>query len=336
MIWHYTVGRFLTAYIAALQIDPKDFTLFVPSRNFVWLSTNADWEQEGHGGIRRRDGTIARPSKRQLSGIANGLFRVEVDESAGQLHWSDLTRLPGVKWELAEELELAASKIGSIPTEWRFELAAIPQSRWIKMERWDWEKSAWLPESIAGNHLEVSTLEMLGAIDHCMHRRQMIASLILIYSTIDSLAWLNIPDLTTATSERSFCEWLELYLLPCTVSLGCNAIDLYGARCGLLHTRSSISSKSRQGKAKQIMYAWGSRSPDQLQSILDLHPTETALAVHVTELFEGLVKAFGRFLDAMSKDLARSQVARAKAATVFPSALDSLEASQAMKELGLC
>lgn len=79
-------------------------------------------------------------------------------------------------------------------------------------------------------------------------------ALMLTYSAIDIAGWLD-----STGSEQvnvTFTRWVNSYMLPAK-SLPCSALDLYGARCGLLHTLTSTSRLSGQGKAKHLAYAWG-------------------------------------------------------------------------------
>lgn len=57
---------------------------------------------------------------------------------------------------------------------------------------------------------------------------------------------------------------LEKYPLPCS------ELDIYSARCGLLHQQINESDLTRAKKAKQIVYSWkGARN----KSLKDLRKT---------------------------------------------------------------
>jgi hypothetical protein len=53
--------------------------------------------------------------------------------------------------------------------------------------------------------------------------------------------------------------FLNGYNFPCT------ALDLYAARCGILHTFTPDSRLYREGKAKRVAYAWGTADVNSLE-----------------------------------------------------------------------
>ena len=93
--------------------------------------------------------------------------------------------------------------------------------------------------------------QMLSPIELCVAARLGTPSLILLYSAIDIAGWLNSEHRKV---QDRFTEWVDKYLLP-NSSLKCTALDLYGARCGLVHSYSSDSDLSRSGKVTPIGYA---------------------------------------------------------------------------------
>ena len=79
------------------------------------------------------------------------------------------------------------------------------------------------------------------------------AAVILIYSGIDTMAYLDMPASQEDVTRTDFVRWAERYIrFPCTEQL--TGLDLYGARCGMLHSYSVASNLSRQGKCRQIAY----------------------------------------------------------------------------------
>jgi len=78
-------------------------------------------------------------------------------------------------------------------------------------------------------------------------------TLILLYSGIDAMAWLDRPLNQPDVHPDDFIEWIDKYLLP-TSDLPCNSADLYGARCGLLHSHTGDSRKHRELKVKKLFY----------------------------------------------------------------------------------
>ncbi len=335
MVWHYAVNKRLNRYLESGTIEPIDYGIFEPVKPVVWLSTNPTWEPQGHGVLTAADGSSIVPGMRESDGMGYGLIRIGLDASAGQLTWDDLRAIPHFASSHEARFIEWSVQIGADPSQWRFATSAVAEALWLTIERWEPDQSQWVAETLAGHIFESAIREMFLAIDECMSADRVVASLILIYSTIDSLAWLGISDTTSDTTETAFCDWLDTYLLPFAFGIRCDAIDLYGARCGLLHTRSSISKKSRRGDAKQIMYAWAGQSREDLQKFLDIHPVEKAIAVRANDLFLELKAGFERFFSALRDSPAQAKMVRAKSERTFPSAAYARRKAQSVRSLGI-
>jgi hypothetical protein len=82
------------------------------------------------------------------------------------------------------------------------------------------------------------------------------AVLILTFSAMDAMAFLGMPASKTAVGRKDFIEWASRYIrFPGADQL--NGEDLYGARCGLLHTYGSDSKLSREGQCRRLIYIHG-------------------------------------------------------------------------------
>jgi hypothetical protein len=102
-------------------------------------------------------------------------------------------------------------------------------------------------------HVLYKNLMLLGeGIETCLERKRIAPALILLYSAIDTSGWLDSAE-SHATRE-SFLQWVDRYLLNAK-PLTCTALELYAARCGLLHTFTPDSRLSSEGKARRICYA---------------------------------------------------------------------------------
>ena len=79
------------------------------------------------------------------------------------------------------------------------------------------------------------------------------STLLLVYSAIDTMAFLNMPDSQTDVTRKDFMAWTEEYLrFPGKAQI--SGPELYGARCGILHTYSEQSKMSRDQKCRMIMH----------------------------------------------------------------------------------
>ena len=76
---------------------------------------------------------------------------------------------------------------------------------------------------------------MLRGIEAALSAECMMSVVTLCYATIDAVSALSRPENQRDTSRATFVEWTNRYFLPAP-GLDCAAIELYGARCGVLHT----------------------------------------------------------------------------------------------------
>jgi hypothetical protein len=132
-------------------------------------------------------------------------------------------------------------------------------------------------------------------------------ALILLYSAIDTLAWLGTPGDTTRTAFR---EWVDQYVLSGS-SLACTSEDLYSARCGLLHTHTAESSSMARRNARQIWYWTGEKSRQLLEHEVG-NRTDVVL-VRVSDLVAAVAKGGERFVGDLAQDPARAALAQQKA-----------------------
>lgn len=81
------------------------------------------------------------------------------------------------------------------------------------------------------------------------------ATLVLLFAAIDQMAWL--ADEKETIGNEGFIAWVQRYMLDKNPQLlsGASASDLWGVRCGVLHTGASESNWYRSGKARRIYYS---------------------------------------------------------------------------------
>jgi|GEM_PF-618300 len=105
---------------------------------------------------------------------------------------------------------------------------------------------------------------LLGTIDRLSKEGNFLPALILIYTTIDILSWLDlgdVPDDMKYSVSSVFKGWVNKYVLEDHPSLNCTADDLYAARNGLVHTGTPESRDYHRSKTvKLIRYAAGYQS----------------------------------------------------------------------------
>jgi hypothetical protein len=118
---------------------------------------------------------------------------------------------------------------------------------------------------------------------------------LLLYTSVDILASLTRPKTAEDTSSDYFKKWVEDYMLPGS-QLKCNADDIWGARCGLLHTLTGESRMSRYRGAKMLNYIGTAERAQEMQQRHD--PQETKELFLPTHAF---VDAFLNACDVFEK-----------------------------------
>jgi hypothetical protein len=94
--------------------------------------------------------------------------------------------------------------------------------------------------------------QIFQAVELNVAARLNMPALILIYSAIDAASWMcaEEPD---GSVQKYFTAWVHKYVLQPS-RLGCSALDVWAARCGVVHSLSSSSRLTREGKAREIIY----------------------------------------------------------------------------------
>lgn len=145
-------------------------------------------------------------------------------------------------------------------------------------------------------------------IELCCEQKCYLSALTLIYTAIDNLAFLNMPESRQSVTGQDFIKWTEKYLSP-ESSLGCTALDLYSARCAIVHTLTTESNKVRKGNAQRVFYAWGDRPCYTKEEIDDIWPHENIVMIRIDDLAQSLFRGMERFrLDVISNEGAYSRV----------------------------
>jgi len=158
---------------------------------------------------------------------------------------------------------------------------------------------------------EENLIGLLESVEDCLAKRRILPCLMLIYSGIDVIA-----SLETGKASRSvFIRWVNKYLLK-AASLSCTALDLYGARCGILHTFSAKSDMSAEGQAREIVYAWGNaKAADLAETSKVLGRNDCVL--HLRELINAFRVGLADYLEEVMKDDKRKQKLEAGAGLWF-------------------
>jgi hypothetical protein len=145
-VFHYTTMEKLGKILDSRSIFTA--TGYVPKneRPVVWFSTNPVWEETANKGIMDALGRISDGSREKTHKGAGGLARIEVPESI-TVNWLTFKLESGIKPVLAKRLARIAKKQNSKPSEWRVSFTSVPESEWISLELFNWEKQFWEPQT---------------------------------------------------------------------------------------------------------------------------------------------------------------------------------------------
>lgn len=148
--------------------------------------------------------------------------------------------------------------------------------------------------------LEENVLKHFLAIDFCIENGMLMPALVLIYNGIDVFASLNREENKDRATKDDFVTWCNQYVLPAS-SLKCNGLDLYAARCGILHTYTSISDISIKNKASEVFYYIGRIDEKKYKDIIDRNYSSKVILVNLNELEIAFKKGFFTFIDELCK-----------------------------------
>jgi hypothetical protein len=141
------------------------------------------------------------------------------------------------------------------------------------------------------------------AMDLLERERLIQPCLVVLFSTMDAAAWLSVAG-DGDVSRDEFVRWVDHYVLP-GAPLRCGALDLYAARCAMLHSMTAFSRLSREGKARTLSYAWGSASVEDLHIVIRFLGRTDIVGIHLSELKDALRSGFQSFLIDIAGDSAR-------------------------------
>jgi len=107
---------------------------------------------------------------------------------------------------------------------------------------------------------------------------------------MDAMAFLSMPEGKQKVGRSDFKAWVKKYLETDSVQpYQYNEDDLYGARCGIVHTHGVKSGLTRENKCKTIVY-----KPNCLKHFYDpaKHPDLVVLGVDlfIRDFYDAICK----------------------------------------------
>lgn len=159
--------------------------------------------------------------------------------------------------------------------------------------------------------------KLVEAVRYCREANLILPALCLMFIAVDTLGSLIRPRDKPAQDREDFLLWVEKFLLPGS-ELPCSALDLYGARCSLLHAYSASSRLAREGRAKKLCWAWGDTTTQQMQALADgSKDAGNLIAVHIDDLFESFFLGKRRFHEAIAANPALEALVEERATSIL-------------------
>jgi hypothetical protein len=152
--------------------------------------------------------------------------------------------------------------------------------------------------------LRVVQGEMRRGIRVALENGCLAAAVILVLSGIDSMAYVGMPAAQDDVTGADFVGWADAYIrFPCKEQLP--GIDLYGARCSMLHSYGTASRLSRGRKCRQVGYTNESRPEVQFNPSASTQLVLVSVPALATAFFQGT----DRFLIDIFADPAKASLA---------------------------
>lgn len=143
------------------------------------------------------------------------------------------------------------------------------------------------------------TEKRIFAIYDCFKSGYIEESLILLYSTIDSISWLysNETNIDNRKPRHDFMKFSEEYYLPYLTGYDISAMELYLARCSVVHTSSSLAKKQNQNRQFQYSTSENNR---KVQDNISKLVCNTCISVNIKDLILALKFSAEKFFNSLS------------------------------------
>jgi len=157
--------------------------------------------------------------------------------------------------------------------------------------------------------------QIITAIDYCIVEKLIMPALVLIYSAIDSVSWIASDNDHQSVVDR-FQTWVNTWMLQ-KYPLPCTAIELYAARCGILHKLTPESDLTKTKGVRRISYAWGTAQQNDLDESIKLTKYAGIVAVHVNDIVSSFKNGFADFVEVLETDKVKRELFIKKAGKHF-------------------
>lgn len=159
-------------------------------------------------------------------------------------------------------------------------------------------------QQVIAKQIQKFTQDTHNAIQLLYSNRLIGQMLVIMYSAIDAMGLLDAHSSTNKATGETFKNWVDKYLLKQN-NFEFNALDLWAARCAVLHTFMADSELSNHGKAKKIFYISRNTDVALVQALLE-GARSIDNGTNVPVIIEEFHFAFNEALHNFSGDLAKN------------------------------
>lgn len=150
----------------------------------------------------------------------------------------------------------------------------------------------------ASEHLEKIVNEgILRGISVAFDNKCYGSAVVLIYAGIDAMAFLSMPDNQEDVTRNDFVNWVDANL-EFNSENQVSGLELYGARCGMVHNYGVFSKLSREEKVRVIGYV--DESQDDI--IIDQTGESSLVLISIRGFSYAFSKAIEKFVESVWND----------------------------------
>jgi hypothetical protein len=136
---------------------------------------------------------------------------------------------------------------------------------------------------------------LITAIRFSLYREHTGTALALICATIESMAYLGLPENYEMLCDHDFISWIRNYLHP--ERMGISPRELWTVRCALLQGHIAQKTETQGLQPREILFAWGGYSIFEGMQLRPGSRWYQIMTIRANELYKALVigaEEFGR------------------------------------------
>lgn len=142
-------------------------------------------------------------------------------------------------------------------------------------------------------NFEKTYIQMIYGIELCIKNNLQFPTLTLIYSVIDTFAYITYGD---GKVGNNFKKWINEYMYQ-EKKLNITPNDLYSARNAIIHTLTPYSRDTKKKSASVLGYAWGNANLEIGEKSIKISKYENFKIIHINDLYESLKLGIDKFIN---------------------------------------